>query len=241
MPSKVPYEERKRVPGRSAVGTDRQCTHIRKDKETGDEIRCTRWSTIGLKVCRRHGGWTPQARAKSERYKRREEAKKVVATFGLPKNIDPKDALLEEIHRTAGHVAWLHELVGALPVRELKQQTRQTGGLLFERPSVWIELYQQERAHLANITKHAITLGLAERQVRMAEEQGQMIVRVIRGVLNDLHLDADQQLQVPQLVRRHLTAVAVETTPNRIVAEQRALGMPVNAVTRDIVDEALDD
>jgi hypothetical protein len=222
MPSKLPPDQRKKVPGRSAVGHERQCTHVYKD--TGD--RCTRWCTVGLKVCRRHGGWTPASRAKSERYKRREEAKKLVKTFGLPRNIDPKDALLEEIHRTAGHVAWLAELVGSLDPTDLKQYTRQTGGLLFERPAVWLELYQSERAHLANITKHAITLGLAERQVRMAEEQGQMIVRVIRGVLQDLHLDAEQQAQVPQLVRRHLTAVAVEAVPNRMVAEQRALNGP---------------
>jgi len=47
------------------------------------------------------------------------EAAKAVATFGLPREVDPRDALLEEVHRTAGAVAWLHEQVQALQTADV--------------------------------------------------------------------------------------------------------------------------
>jgi serine/threonine protein kinase len=51
---------------------------------------------------------------------------------------------------------------------------------------------------------------LAESQERLAEEQGEQIARVIRGVLKDLGL-ADRQ-EVPGLVQRHLSLVVREET-----------------------------
>lgn len=60
-------------------------------------------------------------------------------------------ALLEEVHRTAGHVEWLGLEVAAQPPTAL------------EAGSVWVELYQDERAHLVRLAKVAIECGVAER------------------------------------------------------------------------------
>ena len=40
-------------------------------------------------------------------------------SFGLPREVDPHEALLEEVHRMAGHVAWLGELVAALERKQI--------------------------------------------------------------------------------------------------------------------------
>jgi hypothetical protein len=44
---------------------------------------------------------------------------KAVRTLGLPVDVDPGKALLDEIHWTAGHVAWLREKVQELEAEEL--------------------------------------------------------------------------------------------------------------------------
>ncbi|QZN85313.1 hypothetical protein [Cellulomonas sp. C5510] len=61
-----------------------------------------------------HGGGSPQAQAAGRR--RQEEAAAAVAvqTLGLPVDISPTDALLEEVRWTAGHVQWLRRRVQEL-------------------------------------------------------------------------------------------------------------------------------
>ena len=56
----------------------------------------------------------------------------------------------------------------------------------------------------------AIAAGVAERQVRLAEEQGKQIARVIVGVLQDLGVQGREE--VPSLVRKHLVLVTKDET-----------------------------
>jgi hypothetical protein len=53
----------------------------------------------------------------------RETMAKAVRTLGLPIDVDPGKALLDEIHWTAGHVAWLR-----YKVQELETVDRLTRG-----------------------------------------------------------------------------------------------------------------
>lgn len=69
-------------------------------------------------------------------------------------------------------------------------------------------LEAEERDRCANFAAKAVAAGLAERQVRLAERQGQMIMQVLVAVLGDLGLDDDQIDQVPAMVERHLELVA---------------------------------
>ena len=139
-----------------------------------------------------------------------------VALYGLPREVDPHTALLEEIWRTAGAVDWLEGKVREQGAEELVwgvvEQTSGPGAppLIKEsaKPSIWLQLYRQERSHLVNVCRVAIAAGVAERQVQLAEEQGRMIAIVIQGVLEDLGV-ADRQ-EVPGLVRRHLMLVTSE-------------------------------
>jgi hypothetical protein len=76
------------------------------------------------------------------------------------------------------------------------------------KQSIWISMYQVERKHLADISTACLKAGIEERRVQLAEQQGQLIADVIRGVLSDLGLSDDKR--VPAVVRKHLSAAIPE-------------------------------
>jgi hypothetical protein len=167
------------------------------------DVPCPNWPMKGQRVCRSHGGSAAQNRAAGERRHREEQARAAVVTYGLPREVEPAQALLEEVHRTAGHVTWLGDLVAELERGELAQWSEAAG----RRPSIWVELYQTERAHLARVAKSAIDAGIAERQVHLAEQQGELLAVVIRRILDDLALSPEQAARLPDVVPRHLRAL----------------------------------
>ncbi|MFC9973585.1 hypothetical protein ACFVH6_22090 [Spirillospora sp. NPDC127200] len=186
-----------------------------------------RWPKNGVAVCPRHGGHAPQVVAAAERRKQEAEAAAAVATFGLPRDVDPGTALLEEVQRTAGHVAWLGQMVAALETGEVvwgvveetdRPVTEKGGGLEVKQkaqPHTWVQLYQQERRHLASVAKAAIDAGVSERVVRVMEQVGATYIQVIDQILNGLDLSEAQQRKVPELMRTTLTtltAIAEETS-----------------------------
>ncbi len=163
------------------------------------------WGTnhVGFGKCRLHGGTSPSGTVAGQR----QAAAAAVVSYGLSREIDPHSALLEELHRTAGHVAWLGMKVGELKEHKMSGPVGGgQGGYPSIEPHIWIRLYQEERRHLASVAKDCVKVGIEERRVHLAERQGEMIAEVLRGVLADLGVAEDPN--VPALVRRHLTLVA---------------------------------
>lgn len=165
--------------------------------------------------CHFHGGSSPNGR----KHAVEQAARQAVITFGLPRDISAVDALMEEVRYTAGHVAWLREQVQALEAGQLvwgmteqvdKSATEFAGTdtTYGAKASIWLELYYRERKHLVDVTKAAITAGIEERKVRLAEQQGALVAQVIRSILADLELSPGQQARVPEVVPRHLRALA---------------------------------
>ncbi len=148
------------------------------------------WSTEhnGRGRCSLHGGNTPTHLA----HCRRVALQEAVETFGLPREIEPTDALLEEVHRTAGIVRWLQLEVQAQDAAELAVKQ---GELL--------RLYRVERRHHVRVCQVAIAAGIAERQVRVAEQHAAMFAAALRGMFEDLGV-ADHP-KLGKIVRRHLT------------------------------------
>lgn len=157
---------------------------------------CTNWPMKGAKVCHAHGGRAPQVKAAAKRRQEQQTALAAVATYGLPRQIAPDQALLEEVHRTAGHVAWLHQLIGGLDQTGLTQ--RAENGTT--SPAVWVDLYQRERAHLVKVAASAIAAGIAERQVKLAEQQGALLAGAVQRILDALELTPQQRAKVPEVV-----------------------------------------
>ncbi|HEY3559637.1 MAG TPA: hypothetical protein VGL05_19345 [Kribbella sp.] len=70
-----------------------------------------------------------------------------------------------------------------------------------------VQLEAQERDRAVRYAKVAHDMGIAEREVRLAEQQGQLLASVIRNVLGDLDLTEAQQERVPGVVQRRLLEV----------------------------------
>lgn len=137
----------------------------------------------GYGRCKYHFGSTPALKQSAAR----EKAQAYVVAYGLPRDVDPFQALGEEIARTAGHVAWLDAKIGQMDEAELTQWS-QTG----QRPSAWVEMYWKERDQLAKVSKLAIDAGIAERLVKVYEVQAVALVSAITEVLQSMGLEEAQ-------------------------------------------------
>lgn len=201
----------------SGQGHDGRYCGARKRQGEGTCTQAAGWGTdhVGAGPCKLHGGATWAHRAAAGR----EIAQRAVSTFGLPREVDPRDALLEEVHRSAGHVDWLRQQVADLEAgqvvwgpTEAKRSTGKDGDSLTQAAAVnvWVQLYNEERRHLVNVSKAAIAAGIEERRVRLAEQQGAALAGVIRGILTDLDLTPAQAALVGEIVPRRLRELAAQ-------------------------------
>lgn len=68
-----------------------------------------------------------------------------------------------------------------------------------------VELEADERDRCANFAARAVAAGLAERQVRLAEQQGALMASLYRGALDDADLDPESRQRVEAAFVRRLT------------------------------------
>jgi hypothetical protein len=174
------------------------------------------WGTPhpGVGRCKLHGGSTPT----HVRAGQRALAERAVRTYGLPVDIAADEALLEEIRWTAGHVVWLREriqemepdaLIWGVRQRVDQDATEFPGVNITEMasPSVWLDLYQRERKHLVDVCKAALSAGIEERRIRLAESRGVEMAAVVRRLLTALDLSAEQWARVPGLLQQAVGAI----------------------------------
>jgi hypothetical protein len=176
----------------------------------------------GVGRCSKHGGASPRAEVAGQVFLARREA----LTMGVPLDVEPHEAILECIRISAGEVQYASERIAELAPDEamgpvisthMRPMKIEKGG---EEPEhevqetehgppalhVWIQARHQAMDRLVTYSATALKAGVEQRQVEIAERQGQMIVEVIRGVVAELGM-ADHP-EVPQIVRRQLTLVA---------------------------------
>ena len=190
-----------------------------KSKQSGQ--RCRKPATPGLDVCSMHGGSTKKAKAKSQRAVQSAKATAIAQRIGLKIDVQPQQALLDEVQRSAGMVAFYEEQVNAVAgidpdrlsrgvtrVEEIQSKFSTTTTTTEASVHVWLQLYNEERDRLVRVASAAIRAGIEERRVELAEQQGQMFVSVIRSILNRLALSPDQQALVSTVVPEELRALA---------------------------------
>lgn len=189
-----------------------RCTAHSKSRDGG---QCGNWAIHGGTVCRYHGGAAPRVKAKAAERLIDAAVARAAETYGLPVTTTPDQALLDEVHRTAGHIAWLRAKIADVSDDDLVWgRTRdKTGGedrgITHEaKPNAWLELYHRERAHLVRVCAEAIKAGIEERRVRLAEAQGALVADVIRAILTDLDLTPEQTAKAGEVVPMRLRAVA---------------------------------
>lgn len=163
------------------------------------------WGTAhpGYGHCRNHGGLLESHEKAAEIQK----ATDMTEMYGTPiTGMDPHEALAQEVSRSAGHVQWLQSVINKFDdKKELTQWSEATG----VSPSVWIDLYHKERDRLVASSKAALQAGVAERTVRVAEEQGRLFAMVITRIFSDprLSITNAQKAVMPAVVRDHMMAL----------------------------------
>jgi hypothetical protein len=172
-----------------------------------------------------HGGGASQVRAKAAERVRQAEIVEAARVYGVPREVEAAVGIREEIWRTAGSILWLGEIVGGLKQEEIifgttrlerSSGTGQRAGdvelstaVREAKLNLWVELLFRERKHFAEICAKALSLGLAEREMQLAEQQGRLVASIVRSVLGDeaLALTPAQLQRAPEVVSRHFRMV----------------------------------
>lgn len=171
------------------------------------------WGTDhpGIGRCKLHGGSTPSHKAAA----RRVQAEVAVATFGLPIAVGPHEALLEELHRTAGAVAWLGAVVGELDRgavvwgrTRVKRGGDDHGVTREAKPNAWVELWHRERRHLVDVAKACVTAGIEERRVELEQARVRLQAEAVQAGLDAAGLSDDQRATVIRVMLDRLRVAA---------------------------------
>jgi hypothetical protein len=124
-------------------------------------------------------------------------AAQIVASQAHEADVEPLAVLLRTIQLDWGAVQWVTSKI---------LETEEKGDE--KSPLVCQGLYGAWLDRAAKHAKLALDAGVAERQVAIAEREGEMLAGVIKAILGDLGLSKEQQREAPAVVRRHLTALS---------------------------------
>lgn len=182
-----------------------ECT--RRRKRGGD---CHSPAVRGLDACRMHAGTSGEvARAKGS------AISEWSALAGQP-TVSATEAVLGMLH-----MSWLRvHLYAGLLERQFDDE-RGAGLVGFTRSAAHgigifttgeairglALLEAQERDRCVKFAKVAHDMGIAEHQVKIAEQQGVMLAGAVTRILDALNLSAEQQALVPEVVPGILRAI----------------------------------
>lgn len=130
------------------------------------------WGTdhLGSGHCKHHGGSSPNGRKYA--------AKQLAASLALELDVEPMEALLRMVRRAAGlHAYWRAEVELLEPDQVIVRQWRRrvgAGGFVEESSSAELNIAlraeREAMADLVHFSQVAVNAGVAEWQVRVAEQ-----------------------------------------------------------------------
>jgi hypothetical protein len=168
----------------------------------------------GAARCRMHGGASPQSRAAAAARIQEAQARAAVELFAARRDIEPGPALLELVQWTAGEVDYWRQEVRLIEKNDLtwgvtrvKEGGDDRGTTREAKPAIAYVMLTDASNRLAQYAVAALRAGVAERAIRLAEQQGALVADVIRRILADLHLTPTQQELVATVVPTHLRAI----------------------------------
>lgn len=154
-----------------------------------------------------------------------------MSTYGDPLDITPQEALLAEVQRTAGHVAWMRELIAEFGDKASDNEDGDGTGssalaqwspALGLAPSVWLQIYTDERKHLVRASEAAIRAGVSERAVKVKEEEARMLAMIFKAFLmnDEMGFTPAQRIAAPNIIRTLMSTDALsleaQTSAGRI-------------------------
>lgn len=179
---------------------------------------CAKYPIRGAKTCEAHGSATQKSRAQAEV---RDLVNLSGWQLGDP-DTNPGEKLLMLVAQSAELVQKYGRSVGQLVaeadgdlekalVREVwstdeSGQSRKTGEYVKAIP----QQFDKERDRLARYATAAISAGLAERQVRLAEDTGRMVAGMYVLMSERLGLTDEQRALMPALLAQVLSEVSGE-------------------------------
>ncbi len=118
-------------------------------------------------------------------------------------NVDPLEILLHQLGWASGAARALGRLVSEL------EEIHGPNHAGIAVPHVLVRMWSEERDRAARLAKMAIDAGLAEKQVRLAERQAQIMAQIFTTVLDDdtLGLSHEQRDAGRSLAARQLRAL----------------------------------
>lgn len=192
-------------------------------KKRQSEGTCTRpagWGTdhVGYGRCKLHGGSTRS----HSRGAGVAKARTAAATYGLPVDIDPAEALLDEVRRTYGHVVWLLDAIRDLEpdalvwglTEEQHQEATEFPGVnrtYAATPNALLQAYREERDHLRRVAADTLRAGVEERRVRLAEQHGQLFMEAQKRILARFGIEITPE--VAAAVGEELRSIKVAEIP----------------------------
>lgn len=190
-----------------------KCTAHRIDGQP-----CGMNPATGIDVCKRHGGAAAQVKAKAAERLAEQRARDLAVTLGVAVEIDPREAILQHIHWSWGHVLYFRARVQALdPEALIWGATGTRTGHGPEGPidvtdesaaaHMWLRLYDAERDRHARLCLDAIKVGLDERRVRLEESKAELLIEGLRWMIGE----ARTRLDLTEAATAALTDIVQET------------------------------
>jgi hypothetical protein len=203
------------------IPDDRCCTGHRsgyRDETTGKRVffppdqqpPCTQPAMKNQTKCRSHGGKTPNGLAGGVRRKAETKARRLAMRWGVPVEVNATEAVIGQVHLWAGLELFYRQKVAQLQPeamiwgRTQKRTGEGKGATYAAGEHAWVKLHREASRMLVHCAAEAISAGIEERRVRLAEQQGALVADVIRRILDDLGLTPEQAGRVAEVVPLHL-------------------------------------
>lgn len=185
---------------------------------------CSAPAMRGQEACKSHGGAAAQNRAAGEQRAAVEDARRKADAAlrrlafrasgePVPVDKDPGEIIAEQLSIRYARVQFFAARVQALPDADLvwgrtkKKKGGDDAGTTWEaKPHGWYVLLADAERDLEKLCIAAIAAGLEERRVRIAEQAGEQLVRILDGVIAELGHNPEDP-KVAGIVERHLRIV----------------------------------
>ncbi|MGY1719294.1 HGGxSTG domain-containing protein [Blastococcus sp. SYSU DS0552] len=181
-----------------AVGTTAPMDHMPlcgATTRTGGQCRQPRMR--GTSRCKLHGGKAPQVQQKAREVVAQSVVAREMRYYGEPRGISAIDALVQELHRTQGHVDYLGQQVAARP-----------------QDTALLAVYAAERDHLSKLADAMVRNKLDQRQAVLSERTLDRLETALNGIVRDLGHDPSDSYVRGIIARRMREVAAGETTQN---------------------------
>ena len=188
------------------------CGARKRGARNGQGQPCQTKPVRGGTRCGNHGGKAPKAQEAATRRVMEAEANEILGRID-PEAVQkhPVEHLLNLINQKAAEVSWLRTKVKALQEDELTygltkeemgtEKGEETNLRTYEvNQNIWWQLLRSAEEQLAKWSTAALRAGIEERRVKLAEQQGQLVVTAIQQILDGLQLTPGQLKLVPQIV-----------------------------------------